>query len=217
MLLDDVLFLADDAKRLYLADEADRFGSLGAVPDVHALTLLDSTEPLRVVLTWTDYPSNPMAALNLVNDLHLEVESPSGDVFRGNVLTNGESQTGGAPDTLNTVELVHVALPEAGTWTVRVIPSTIPQPMQGYALVATGCFAAVPAAGETAIGVLVTLGSVCTCMALWALASPSSLREFIEVVWDAIETKTPAWGLRLIGALAVAIGAWIAWLGFAAL
>ena len=36
-------------------------------------------EPFRLTLAWTDYPSNPAASVNLVNDLNLEVESPSGD------------------------------------------------------------------------------------------------------------------------------------------
>ena len=39
--------------------------------DAYTLQVTDSSEPLRVVLTWTDYPSTPAASVNLVNDLDL--------------------------------------------------------------------------------------------------------------------------------------------------
>jgi hypothetical protein len=138
VLLDDVLYFPGDSRLLFVHDPQDRFGGSGDSADSFALEVLDSTLPLRVVLAWTDYPSTPAATINLVNDLDLEVESPSGEIYRGNVFVDGASVTGGSADTLNNVEAVRVTSPEAGVWSVRVAPSAIPQPDQGYALVATG-------------------------------------------------------------------------------
>jgi len=137
-LLDDALYFPGDPTRLWLNDVAERFASPADPADSFVLDVLDSGAPLRAALVWTDYPSTPAAATNLVNDLDLEVESPSGTLYRGNVFAGGVSQPGGSPDVLNNVEVVRIESPEAGSWTVRVSPSAIPQPSQGYAIVVTG-------------------------------------------------------------------------------
>ena len=138
ILLDDALHFFGDAKRLYVADRAARFASPADPADLHALTVLDGTEPLRVVLAWTDYPSTPVASINLVNDLDLTVQSPTGTIYRGNVFSAGSSQTGGTADRRNNVEVIRIPNPAPGAWTVRVTPFAVPQPAQGYALIATG-------------------------------------------------------------------------------
>ena len=138
ILLDDALFFPGNARRLWVRDVADRFSSPLDPADSYSIEIFDGSKPLRVVLDWTDYPSNPIAAVNLVNDLDLEVVSPTGSLYRGNVFAAGQSVSGGSPDRLNNVEAVRIENPEAGSWTVRVIPEAIPQPAQGYALVATG-------------------------------------------------------------------------------
>jgi len=144
VLLDDVLFFPGDTKRLMVADIADRFDSPSNTPDAYTLEILDGTEPLKVVATWTDYPSTPVAAVNLVNDLDLEIVSPGGTTYLGNVFTDGWSVAGGAADRINNVEVVKIDTPQEGTWTVRITPHAVPQSSQGYALVATG---RMPAAG----------------------------------------------------------------------
>jgi hypothetical protein len=138
ILLDDALFFPQDSKRLFVIDSADRFASPADPVDSYPLEIVNPEEPLRVVLAWTDYPSTPAAATNLVNDLDLEIESPSSTIYLGNVFTAGVSQTGGSADTVNNVEAARIETPEIGTWTVRVKPSAIPEPAQGYALVVTG-------------------------------------------------------------------------------
>ncbi|UCF67116.1 MAG: S8 family serine peptidase, partial [Acidobacteriota bacterium] len=138
ILLDDVLYFPADHKRLFVTDPRDRFVSASDEPDVITLELLDDAEPLRVALVWTDYPSTPAAAINLVNDLDLEAESPSGTIYLGNVFSDGISQPGGSADRLNNVEVLRIGSPEPGLWTIRVRPHAIPQPAQGYGLVATG-------------------------------------------------------------------------------
>ena len=60
----------------------------------------------------------------------------------GNVFSGGVSQTGGSADRKNNVEVIRVNAPTPGTWTIRVTPFAVPQPTQGYALVATGKFLA---------------------------------------------------------------------------
>ena len=93
--------------------------------------------PLKVVLVWTDPPSTSTAAVNIVNDLDLEVEGPDG-IFRGNVLVGGVSAEGGVADRLNTVEVVNLPEASAGEWIVRVDPHAVPVDPQGYALAVVG-------------------------------------------------------------------------------
>ena len=53
--------------------------------------LASSDEPLKITLAYTDVPGLPAAIPALVNDLDLEVVTPSGDVFAGNQFLDGES------------------------------------------------------------------------------------------------------------------------------
>ncbi|MEZ4583029.1 MAG: hypothetical protein R3A10_15575 [Caldilineaceae bacterium] len=59
----------------------------------------------------------------MVNDLDLEVTSPAGVTYVGNVFANGWSQTGEKPDRVNNVENVFVPS-AAAEWTVTVAAST---------------------------------------------------------------------------------------------
>src|SRR6185437_8137555 len=47
--------------------------------------------PLKVTLAYTDVPGFPGAIPALVNDLDLEVVSPTGIIYHGNQFLNGES------------------------------------------------------------------------------------------------------------------------------
>jgi hypothetical protein len=84
--------------------------------------VLESGElPLKVTLAYTDVPGFPPAIPALVNDLDLEVISPSGLVYRGNQFLDGESVPNApSADSINNVEGVSVELPEAGEYIVRV-------------------------------------------------------------------------------------------------
>ncbi|HEX7860906.1 MAG TPA: S8 family serine peptidase [Verrucomicrobiae bacterium] len=86
------------------------------------LVLASSEIPLKITLAYTDVPGFPPAIPALVNDLDLEVISPSGTVFRGNQFIDGESVPNApAYDSINNVEGVHVEFPEAGEYVVRII------------------------------------------------------------------------------------------------
>ena len=90
------------------------------------VSVTNSDVPLRIVLAYSDYPGG-----SLVNNLNVVVTAPDGTVRVGN-------QAEGAPaslDTTNNVEVVHVAQPVPGTWTVDVVGANVPMGPQPYALV----------------------------------------------------------------------------------
>jgi hypothetical protein len=96
----------------------------------------DDSEPLKVVLVWTDAPAVAGSVQPLVNDLDLTVTG-GGREYR-------------AGDQANNVELVVVDSPAKGTWELGVSPAAVnvvhPDGRgQGYALVVTGKLDRVPA------------------------------------------------------------------------
>ena len=115
-----------------------------------------SGEPyLRTVMVYTDLAGNPAAAHARINDLTLRVTAPGGATqYWGNVGLNSGvwSSTGGAADTVNTVECVFVQNPAAGIWTIEVIGSEVvadAYPTTGgvdatFSLVAAGASPTVP-------------------------------------------------------------------------
>lgn len=101
---------------------------------IYEMSVLENTEPLAVVLVYTDYPGAIQARSALVNDLDLEVISPSGK----KIFPNGSSR----PDRLNNVETVDLKTPERGVYKIRVIGYHLPQgtslQTQPYAIVIAG-------------------------------------------------------------------------------
>ena len=106
-------------------------------------------EPLKITLTYTDVPSLPAAAVALINDLDLEVISPTGQIYRGNRFADGESIPDATiPDSINNVEAVHLFAPPPGEYIVRVRgrrvveDARIDTPVidQDFALVVSGTF-----------------------------------------------------------------------------
>jgi hypothetical protein len=99
-----------------------------------------ATVPLKVTLVWTDYPGNPNAAVELVNDLNLTV-SDGVNTYKGNVYSSGQSLTGGSYDSRNVEENVRRNIPTTGLWTIRVDGANVPFGPQPFALVVTGALA----------------------------------------------------------------------------
>lgn len=93
---------------------------------------------LKVTLVWTDYPGSEGAAKALVNDLDLEVITPAGATYLGNVFSSGISVPGGTADRLNVEEQVFLPTFQSGDYTVRVSGYNIPFGPQPFALVVTG-------------------------------------------------------------------------------
>lgn len=83
--------------------------------------------PLRATLAYTDPAGSPTAAKATVNDLSLKVTAPDGTVYWGNngLLAGNWSTSGGAANTVDTVENVFVRAPAAGTWTVEVVATAV--------------------------------------------------------------------------------------------
>jgi subtilisin family serine protease len=100
----------------------------------------DSSEPLRVTMTFTDYPAQVFTSFAPVNDVDLEVVAPDGvTVYKGNVIANGQSQTGGSADAINSTEMVLINNPQIGTYQVRTRVKALNQgAKQGMALVVNG-------------------------------------------------------------------------------
>ncbi|MFL5804080.1 MAG: S8 family serine peptidase [Roseiflexaceae bacterium] len=94
------------------------------------LRVLDGTQPLRVMLAWTDYPAEPRAARQLVNDLDLVVTGPGGATYYGNSIATG--------DRTNNVEGVIIDNPPAGEYSVQVRAFNVPMGPQPYALAVGG-------------------------------------------------------------------------------
>jgi len=109
----DVGIFVDDRSRL----------SSGQVSS-YSFDITRSGEPLKVVLAWSDYPGSSSSSTQLRNDLDLEITNPNGQLYKGNVFTNGQSVVNGDKDSKNNVEVMLVDNAMIGTWTVRVRDSS---------------------------------------------------------------------------------------------
>jgi hypothetical protein len=85
----------------------------------------------KILLYWHDFPGTVGAAKALVNDLDLIVLSPAGDTIRPWCLMPTPATVYNLPtrrlDTLNNVEQVTLDNPVAGTYTILVKGSRVPQ------------------------------------------------------------------------------------------
>jgi hypothetical protein len=140
VLLDDALYFDGDTRRMELVDDTSSLST--GESSIESYYVLDSAEPLRVMLTWTDFPGVAWATPNIVNDLDLLVTDPLGNTYKGNVMgtfAQGESQPNtGNYERLNVLEGVHIKTPMVGAWTIEVIGYNVPSGPQPYALVALG-------------------------------------------------------------------------------
>ena len=134
------------AANLVLAD-ADAPGTRlvrGAVRDKevyeYEMDVSAGSTEARVTLSWLDAYANSTAQRRLINDLDLELVSPSGQTFYPWTLDPANPFDDAVRTTRNDVDNVEQVLvdqPEAGTWTVRVSGSNVPDPnfdVQGYVL-----------------------------------------------------------------------------------
>ena len=133
---DSVLYFSGDVRRLLLIDQTSGLGNGQAID--YTVNVTDGTIPLKVSLVWTDYPGNPIASVQIVNDLDLTV-SKGATTYLGNRFSGGVSITGAPRDSLNVEEcvLVPTAVP-TGLWTVHVNGTSVQAGPQPYALVITG-------------------------------------------------------------------------------
>ncbi len=141
--LDRALMFDDNGRNLVARDIRNRFGLQTGEEFTQAYTVTAGTtaQQLKVVMAYTDPPGTAGAANTLVNNLDLEVTDPNGVKYVGNDFepTIGFSHPNSAlaGDSFNTIEVVVVAAPAAGTWTVKVKATSVTVGRQGFALAMT--------------------------------------------------------------------------------
>jgi hypothetical protein len=128
------IWLTDNTSGITTGDHAQYMLNIGGATATNG--------PMRVMLTWTDYPGEPAATKALVNDLDLEIVGPDGKRYQGNqgVYATGHRclRSDGA-DTCNNAEGVVIPQAQPGTYTVTVRGANVAQGgRQPFALVATG-------------------------------------------------------------------------------
>ena len=143
LLLENSLWFEGDTRRIMAFDLRNAAGLMTGQTREYRLRVASSSEQLKITMTFTDWPAavNASAANVRVNDMDLEVVTPGGTLYRGNVIdTNqGLSTPGGSPDTINTTEMVILNTPEVGVWTLRLRATAVNMgARQGAAVVATG-------------------------------------------------------------------------------
>jgi serine protease AprX len=103
-------------------------------------TYSDGAEPIKITLAYTDKNALNGDNPTLKNQVNIEVESPSGDIYHGNAFVGGWTPANTEPDLgwddnqdgyddRNNVESVFIPFQslEAGTYTLRVIGFNVPE------------------------------------------------------------------------------------------
>lgn len=148
LLADDALYFAGDARKLVVLDDVPNAAgrSMGSTPVEYRIVVTDGAQKLKVTLAWTEPPASASLGTGQawINDLDIEVYTPSSQMYRGNGFNTftGESILGMPRDYKNNVEQVHLSAPAPGVWTIKVTAPAVNVAAQGYALVATGGIAA---------------------------------------------------------------------------
>lgn len=111
--------------RMLVINETDALQNLQA--KVYPVTVAPGTPALKATLVYRDPPGTTTAAQHRINDLSLQLTSPSGVVYWGNhgLDVGTHSAPGGTENSIDPVENVFVQNPEAGGWQVRVVASEL--------------------------------------------------------------------------------------------
>jgi subtilisin-like proprotein convertase family protein len=137
--IDDPLFFVGDSRTLGVLDDVRNADGLGTGQVItYNVNVNGPGQDLRITAVWTDVAATAGTAFASINDLDLEVTSPGGVLFRGNVFSGGFSSSGGTRDDRNNVEQVHINNPASGAWTVRIRAAAVNSGTQGYSLIASG-------------------------------------------------------------------------------
>jgi subtilisin-like proprotein convertase family protein len=110
----------------------------------YTFDVTNSADPLKVSLAWLDIHASTTASIILINDLDIELISPTNVthypyVGRDTDGTQDYQFTQDGPNRRDNTLLVNVDNPAVGTWTVRVIGHQIPPwPQTGVPNVSTG-------------------------------------------------------------------------------
>lgn len=141
LLLDNVLWFVGETRRTIAKDVPRARGLTTGQMRTYYANVINSGTPLRITMSFTDYPAAVSASNAAVNDMDLEVVAPDGTIYKGNQIDTaaGQSITGGTADTKNSTEMVIRTSPITGVWTVRVKCTLLAQgSKQGFGLVVNG-------------------------------------------------------------------------------
>lgn len=134
IVLDDVLYFNGDSKKLQFRNS----DYVGYGQGKSYKIFVGTGQSLKIVLSYSDYPSTPESNGALVNDLDLTVSGPSG-TFKGNIFNNGFSVPFyGSYDHINPDEVVWIKTPEGGYYTITVKGTKVNVGPQYYSLVVVG-------------------------------------------------------------------------------
>lgn len=118
---------------LWFDDHSAGLNTGQSVVYTHSITrplqVVTNTQPLRLMLVWTDPPASLSAATQLVNDLDLVVTGPGGTYYGNEVITG---------DRLNNVEGIIIDTPPIGQYEVSISAFNVPTATQPFALVVAG-------------------------------------------------------------------------------
>lgn len=122
----DLEAVVDPALPVLYFDNPQVFDATGEIWE-ESFGAADPTQPVRLMLAWTDAPGHGLGGSTpaWVNDLNLEV-SANDDIYRGNAFTvSGWSQSGGTADGMNNTEGIFLGPMAPETFTVRVSAANI--------------------------------------------------------------------------------------------
>ena len=111
-----------------------------SVTNTHTITVPANSAKLKVLVYWQDPPAAVMASHTLVNDIDLEVFTPSSFTIYPAVLdtlpANVNNLAVSGTDHINNIEQVEIDNPAAGNYDLKIIGNAITQnPSQEYFLV----------------------------------------------------------------------------------
>lgn len=138
VLLKKTLPLENSEFKLFIEDLKREEGLVEGEEKTYKIRVSASNTPLSITLVWTDPPAFPSSTQILINNLDLTLISPTGKIFKGNFMENGQSKEGGEYDLKNNVERIIIKNPEEGYYEIKVKGTAIPMPPQNYSMVATG-------------------------------------------------------------------------------
>jgi len=138
LILDNVLSFNGESQKLIVKDVRRTNGPTQGQTQSFKFKVVTAGQPLRIVMSFTDYPATVAAANAPVNDANLTVKLGSFDYY-GNVMSGGSSVTGGTPDAINSVEVVNWVSGPAGLYEVKVSAPTVNVGSKiGYGIAVTG-------------------------------------------------------------------------------
>ena len=142
--------ITSTTKKIYMLDYKAGNGLTTGGMKISYVTIDSNSDPFRMTLVWTDYPSTPSASLNIVNVLHFSMSTTNNTVLYPN--------RSSAYDDINNVQQITLPSPQTGVYMVYVSGYNVPQGSssagdQPYALVMSGDIKSVSTTLPSGIGV----------------------------------------------------------------